>query len=75
MFQCLLLDGENAGPDALRNGERFYITNEAFDAFLERHKSIPSLVAESNTKMQNSYLILDEYVSIFWQHNVKDFML
>lgn len=64
MFQCLLLDGENVGPEALRNGERFYITNEAFDCFLERHKHVKCLVPESNVNMQNSYLILDEYVSI-----------
>ncbi|KAK9727957.1 Radical SAM superfamily [Popillia japonica] len=62
VFQCLLLEGENAGPDALRNAERFYINDELFDQFLERHQDIKCLVPESNTKMQNSYLILDEYM-------------
>ncbi|CAG9862017.1 unnamed protein product [Phyllotreta striolata] len=62
VFQCLLLEGENVGPEALRNAERFYISNELFNEFLERHKSVKCLVPESNEKMQNSYLILDEYM-------------
>ncbi|EFA09512.1 S-adenosylmethionine-dependent nucleotide dehydratase RSAD2 [Tribolium castaneum] len=62
VFQCLLLEGENAGPEALRNAERFYIDDATFESFLQRHESIKSLVPESNTKMQNSYLILDEYM-------------
>nr|XP_023021734.1 radical S-adenosyl methionine domain-containing protein 2-like [Leptinotarsa decemlineata] len=62
VFQCLLLEGENAGPEALRNAERFYISEETFNEFLERHKEVACLVPESNTKMQNSYLILDEYM-------------
>lgn len=64
VFQCLLLEGENVGTDALRNAEHFYITNEEFKQFLDRHKEVTSLVPESNIKMQNSYLILDEYVCI-----------
>lgn len=62
VFQCLLLDGENVGADALRQAENFYVTEEQFEGFLQCHKHIPFLVAESNTKMQNSYLILDEYM-------------
>lgn len=62
VFQCLLIDGENVGPEALRNAEQFYITDEVFEKFVQNHKEIPCLVPESNTKMQNSYLILDEYV-------------
>ncbi|KAJ8978486.1 hypothetical protein NQ317_002073 [Molorchus minor] len=62
VFQCLLIDGENAGPNALRNAERFYISEDVFNKFLDRHKEVKSLVPESNTKMQNSYLILDEYM-------------
>ncbi|XP_060606466.1 S-adenosylmethionine-dependent nucleotide dehydratase RSAD2-like [Ruditapes philippinarum] len=62
VFQCLLIDGENAGQDALRNAETFVISNEDFDKFLEIHKSVRCLVPESNQKMQNSYLILDEYM-------------
>lgn len=63
VFQCLLLEGENAGTNALRNAERFYITENTFNEFLQRHSDVKCLVPESNTKMQNSYLILDEYVS------------
>lgn len=63
MFQCLLLEGENAGPKALRDAQKFYIDEETFERFIARHQSVKCLVPESNTKMQNSYLILDEYVS------------
>lgn len=63
VFQCLMLEGENAGTNALRNAERFYINEETFNGFLQRHNHVKCLVPESNTKMQNSYLILDEYVS------------
>ncbi|CAG9830440.1 unnamed protein product [Diabrotica balteata] len=62
VFQCLLLEGENAGPEALRNAERFYINEDVFNEFLHRHKNVKCLVPESNKKMQNSYLILDEYM-------------
>ncbi|KAK9879884.1 hypothetical protein WA026_008384 [Henosepilachna vigintioctopunctata] len=62
VFQCLLIEGENAGPEALRDAERFYIRNEIFNNFLKVHKSVDCLVPESNSKMQNSYLILDEYM-------------
>lgn len=62
VFQCLLINGENVGPDALRNAEKYYINDELFDDFLSRHKNIDCLVPESNKKMQNSYLILDEYM-------------
>ncbi|XP_067011564.1 S-adenosylmethionine-dependent nucleotide dehydratase RSAD2-like [Anabrus simplex] len=62
VFQCLLLEGENVGKDALRHAEKFYISDDQFQEFLDRHKHVPMLVSESNTKMQNSYLILDEYM-------------
>ncbi|GLV31340.1 hypothetical protein CBL_11071 [Carabus blaptoides fortunei] len=62
VFQCLLLEGENVGADAIRNAERFYVSDEQFDEFLQRHNSVECLVPESNVKMQNSYLILDEYM-------------
>ena len=63
VFQCLLIGGENVGPDAKRNAETFVISDEQFDGFVQRHKSVPQLVPESNTAMKDSYLILDEYVS------------
>ncbi|XP_041809496.1 radical S-adenosyl methionine domain-containing protein 2 [Chelmon rostratus] len=62
VFQCLLIDGENAGEKALREAERFVISDEQFQEFLDRHSSVSCLVPESNEKMRNSYLILDEYM-------------
>lgn len=62
VFQCLLLEGENAGADALRDARRFYITAEQFDGFLSRHADVCTMVPESNVKMRDSYLILDEYM-------------
>uniref|UniRef100_A0A8C7F465 Radical S-adenosyl methionine domain containing 2 n=1 Tax=Oncorhynchus kisutch TaxID=8019 RepID=A0A8C7F465_ONCKI len=58
VFQCLLIDGENS----LREAERFLISDQHFQVFLERHSSISCLVPEANQKMRDSYLILDEYV-------------
>jgi radical S-adenosyl methionine domain-containing protein 2 len=51
VFQCLLLEGENVGAAALRHAENFYVTEEQFEEFLQRHKHIPFLVAESNVKV------------------------
>ncbi|XP_075840235.1 S-adenosylmethionine-dependent nucleotide dehydratase RSAD2 [Microtus pennsylvanicus] len=62
VFQCLLIEGENSGEAALREAERFLISNEEFEAFLERHQEVSCLVPESNQKMKDSYLILDEYM-------------
>lgn len=62
VFQCLLIEGENCGKDALREAERFLISEEEFEGFLQRHKGVPCLVPESNQKMKDSYLILDEYM-------------
>ncbi|XP_001639114.3 radical S-adenosyl methionine domain-containing protein 2 isoform X2 [Nematostella vectensis] len=62
VFQCLLIAGENSGDDALRDAERFLVSNHEFDQFISRHASLECLVPESNEKMQNSYLILDEYM-------------
>ncbi|KAJ6654074.1 hypothetical protein lerEdw1_007500 [Lerista edwardsae] len=61
VFQCLLIEGENTGEEALREAERFVISDEDFEQFLQRHKDVPCLVPESNQKMRDSYLILDEY--------------
>ncbi|XP_036818203.1 radical S-adenosyl methionine domain-containing protein 2-like, partial [Oncorhynchus mykiss] len=62
VFQCLLIDGENS----LREAERFLISDQHFQVFLERHSSISCLVPEANQKMRASYLILDEYVRPFY---------
>lgn len=61
-FQVLLVDTENAGPDAIRNAERFLITDQKFEAFCERHSRQSCLVPESNRTMKSSYVILDEYM-------------
>uniref|UniRef100_A0A3B5R5Q8 Radical S-adenosyl methionine domain containing 2 n=2 Tax=Xiphophorus TaxID=8082 RepID=A0A3B5R5Q8_XIPMA len=62
VFQCLLIDGENAGEAALREAETFVITDQQFQDYLDRHSAVSCLVPESNEKMRNSYLILDEYM-------------
>ncbi|NXJ99485.1 RSAD2 protein, partial [Corythaixoides concolor] len=62
VFQCLLIEGENSGEDALREAEKFVISDEDFERFLDRHKGVSCLVPESNQKMRDSYLILDEYM-------------
>lgn len=62
VFQCLLIGGENAGKDAIRNAEGMVVTSQEFKDFCERHKNITSLVPESNEQMKDSYLILDEYM-------------
>ncbi|XP_048209417.1 radical S-adenosyl methionine domain-containing protein 2 [Perognathus longimembris pacificus] len=73
VFQCLLIEGENSGQDALREAERFVISDEEFEEFLERHKDVPCLVPESNQKMKDSYLILDEYMRFLnCRHGRKD---
>ncbi|KAJ8353134.1 hypothetical protein SKAU_G00207010 [Synaphobranchus kaupii] len=62
VFQCLVIEGENAGDNALREAERFVIGDQQFQDFLDRHSDITCLVPESNQKMRDSYLILDEYM-------------
>ncbi|KAM9315356.1 S-adenosylmethionine-dependent nucleotide dehydratase RSAD2 [Gastrophryne carolinensis] len=62
VFQCLIIDGENCGEDALRQAEKFVISGEEFRRFLDRHENIKCLVPESNQQMRDSYLILDEYM-------------
>lgn len=54
VFQCLLIDGENAGQEALRNAKDQVISKEEFDAFVERHQEVEALVAEDNDAMRNS---------------------
>jgi len=62
VFQCLIIRGENTGLDALRQAEEFVITAQQFDEFLRRHQAVKVMVPESNEKMRDSYLILDEYM-------------
>ena len=61
VFQCLLIDGENAGgANDLRDARQLVITDEQFRDFCQRHEHLGCLVPESNLAMRNSYLILDE---------------
>ncbi|RDB14720.1 Radical S-adenosyl methionine domain-containing protein 2 [Hypsizygus marmoreus] len=60
VFQVLLLEGENKGPDALRDATDLVVTKEEFQSFLDRHASQKCLVPENNDAMENSYLLLDE---------------
>ncbi|XP_028393239.1 radical S-adenosyl methionine domain-containing protein 2-like isoform X2 [Dendronephthya gigantea] len=62
VFQCLLIGGENVGEEALKNAKEFVISDEEFQSFISRHANVKCLVPESNEKMRNSYLILDEYM-------------
>lgn len=58
----MLIGGENAGENALKHAETYVVSDTEFQAFLDRHKHVQCLVPESNEKMRNSYLILDEYM-------------
>ena len=60
VFQCLLIEGENWGENALRDVKDMLISQEDFNAFVERHKANRFLVPECNEMMKDSYLILDE---------------
>lgn len=62
VFQVLLLDSENTGPESgsLRDARNLTITDEQFKSFLARHKEQASLVPEDNEAMRDSYLNLDE---------------
>lgn len=70
MFQVLLLDSENTGPDSnsLRDARHLTVTKEQYQAFLDRHKAQESLVPEDNDAMKDSYLLIDEnmwYARVF----------
>ena len=52
VFQCLLIEGENCGSEALRDAETFVISSDDFNMFVERHSKLSCLVPESNAKVQ-----------------------
>lgn len=54
VFQCLLIEGENVGEGALREAEKFVISNEEFQEFLDRHRDVSCLVPECNDKVISS---------------------
>ena len=51
VFQCLLIEGENCGTDALRQAQKFVISDDEFNHFVERHSKLSCLVPESNEKV------------------------
>ncbi len=60
-FQVLVDESENLGKDGqLRDATPFLISDAKYAAFIARHASQTSLVAEPNDIMRSSYLILDE---------------
>lgn len=61
-FQVLIVPGENDSDSAIRNAERFVVSNEEFESFCKRHEGVEVLVPEPNELMRGSYLILDEYM-------------
>lgn len=62
VFQCLLVDSENAGDHAVRQAKDLLITDDQFQDFVDRHRSLKCLVPESNVLMKSSYIIVDEYM-------------
>ena len=61
VFQCLILEGENAGgPHDLRDARQLQVTSAQFQSFVQRHATLSQMIPEPNDLMQNSYLLLDE---------------
>jgi radical S-adenosyl methionine domain-containing protein 2 len=66
LFQVLAVQGENQnnGRGAKRDVAEFMITNEQFNAYVERHKhsiADPDIMKiEDNDTMQSSYVLVDE---------------
>lgn len=60
VFQCLIVTGENDNEQRKRDARSFLISDEQWNTFCNRHKSLTCFVPESNEAMKGSYLILDE---------------
>ena len=54
VFQMLLIRGENGHAAHLQ------VDDAAYDRYLARHAHVPHLVAEPNSVMRNSYVVMDE---------------
>lgn len=61
-FQVLMVAGENDSENTLRDVRKFQISDAQYEDFCERHKHQKCFVAEPNSLMAKSYLILDEYM-------------
>lgn len=65
IFKVLPVVGENTGDGGLRDVASFEVSQCDFEEFLDRHRRAgleQIMVPEDNTKMRDSYLILDEYM-------------
>lgn len=51
VFQCLLVEGENFGEDALRNAKEMVVSTEQFEEFIKNHQENHP-VPEDNTNMR-----------------------
>eukprot|EP00818_Percolomonas_sp_WS_P002444 CAMPEP_0117437542 /NCGR_PEP_ID=MMETSP0759-20121206/1575_1 /TAXON_ID=63605 /ORGANISM="Percolomonas cosmopolitus, Strain WS" /LENGTH=274 /DNA_ID=CAMNT_0005229173 /DNA_START=332 /DNA_END=1153 /DNA_ORIENTATION=- len=71
VFQCLLIDGENASTKDLRNAQDMVVTDDQWQQFCRRHSSLKQFVPESNDTMRNSYIILDERMRFLNNQNGK----
>ena len=58
VFQCLLIEGENCGSEALRHAEKFVISDDDFRRFVERHSELSCLVPESNEKVRKQPFLI-----------------
>lgn len=61
-FQVLIVEGENDSTTTLRNAKNFVISNEEFQQFCDRHSQNDCFVAEPNSLMRDSYILVDEYM-------------
>lgn len=62
VFQCLLVETENAGDKAIRKAETYVIDDKQYEYFCSKHRHLKCFVPESNALMKESYIILDEYM-------------
>ncbi|KAI1458205.1 hypothetical protein F4805DRAFT_474642 [Annulohypoxylon moriforme] len=68
-FQVLYVEGENdfdEGDGRLdrrkRDAKKLLISDEQYQTFCDKHKHLECFIAEPNSIMASSYLILDEYL-------------
>ena len=64
IFQVLGVEGENNGRGAKTDVSEFFISDEQFTAYVQRHKesiAFPEIMkVEDNNTMQSSYVLVDE---------------
>jgi radical S-adenosyl methionine domain-containing protein 2 len=57
VFQVLVVVGQNESDVRKRDARKFIISDEQFNAFIERHKDLKCMVPEPNQVMKSSYLV------------------